>query len=318
MEIGHALKILGMTSVDDVDVKSRFRAVSRKLHPDNVDTGDKDAFQEASDAFMFLKALTPEELRVAIIRASAEARCDDAEVSIKDSVTCVYTLPVTNAQILSRSKLSLEPGQKYKCLRCDGSGREKEPDQCQMCAGKGAVKQTHKQIILNVQCPNCKGDGRNYDEPCYSCGGQKHLTVEKPVPVGKSAGRNSEQIFETKLINAANKKTIALCAVRKNSEHEMVRGSDILVIKSVPLKTLKKGGDFVTNLPCGLEVDIDIKPNTPTNKRVKIPGYGFYKPSGSRGNAWVELEIEKRKKSSPFEEKLIRVMPFLSSILKRK
>lgn len=53
-------KILGVSSFDDLStIKSRYRELSKKYHPDNLVTGDSEKFQEVNKAWEYIQSFSP-------------------------------------------------------------------------------------------------------------------------------------------------------------------------------------------------------------------------------------------------------------------
>jgi len=303
MLVSDAVRHLGLSSTDDLDVKAHFRRLSRVYHPDNLETGDSARFQDISEAYKTLRGLAESDLLNAVMEFILSSRPEDKgeDYSARKEATCLYYHDIPMADVLNRSEIWLEPGRTYPCARCNGDGKEPTPDACVKCGGKGGVVQSHLQLIVSAPCSACAGEGRNYAEKCYGCGGTGGLKVEERICLGHSNGQEVDQFIQTSMVNPLNDKPVIICVRRIIDESSagirISRGS-ILVEHKVPFKLLDRGGSTSITLPSGIGLDIDIAPKTPARKRIAIADQGFYRPDGTRGKLLVQLGVDAEAKKS--------------------
>ena len=75
------------------------------------------------------------------------------------------------------------------CKSCNGSGAKQgtEPTVCPTCGGRGQVQQTQRTILGSISqivtCPKCHGKGKIISEPCPDCSGQGRKEVEKKLSI---------------------------------------------------------------------------------------------------------------------------------------
>ncbi len=80
------------------------------------------------------------------------------------------------------------------CPSCKGTGTKDgaRPVTCQTCNGRGSVQQTTRTVLGQftqiVTCPHCHGKGTVITDPCSDCKGQGRKDVEKKLEIKIPAG----------------------------------------------------------------------------------------------------------------------------------
>ncbi len=75
------------------------------------------------------------------------------------------------------------------CSTCNGTGAKTgtEPQICPTCGGRGQVQQTQRTILGSISqivtCPKCHGKGKIITEPCPDCHGEGRKEVEKKLSI---------------------------------------------------------------------------------------------------------------------------------------
>jgi len=117
-------------------------------------------------------------------RAKARSRGRDIETTL--------TLDFKEAVFGTDKTIELE--ELAKCEHCKGNGAEPgtKITECKKCGGQGQVQRVQQTILGNIQtlapCPDCQGEGKNYDQPCTKCQGQGRLKAKRQIPVKVPAG----------------------------------------------------------------------------------------------------------------------------------
>ena len=80
------------------------------------------------------------------------------------------------------------------CSTCNGTGAKNgaKPETCKNCGGSGRIQQTTRTVLGHftqiVTCPVCHGKGSVINDPCPDCKGQGRKDVEKKLEVKIPAG----------------------------------------------------------------------------------------------------------------------------------
>lgn len=75
------------------------------------------------------------------------------------------------------------------CSTCHGTGAKEgcEPTICPTCGGRGQVQQSTRTAFGNISqivtCPNCHGKGKIISQPCPDCHGEGRKNVEKKLNI---------------------------------------------------------------------------------------------------------------------------------------
>lgn len=81
-----------------------------------------------------------------------------------------------------------------KCKPCGGSGSENSNSlsKCGTCGGAGKVRSSQGFFTVERTCPSCNGAGQTITDPCSSCRGEgrvrKNRNIEVSIPTGVEEG----------------------------------------------------------------------------------------------------------------------------------
>lgn len=217
-------KILGLDrSCSDRDLKTAYRKLSKKYHPDKA-TGDEKKFLEVAEAYEALSDATTRKIYDQYGHEGLEShkrgggggghahdpfdlfsrffggsghfgrssggvrRGPDLEVRLQVSLRDFYTG--------AEPEFTIEKQQ--ICEECEGSGSaDGQVEGCNKCGGRGIVMQRHQLapgIFQQMQgpCDQCGGAGKIIKHKCPVCGGNKVVRgpttltahIEKGIPKG--------------------------------------------------------------------------------------------------------------------------------------
>ncbi|MBN2047231.1 MAG: molecular chaperone DnaJ [Anaerolineaceae bacterium] len=210
-------EVLGVArNASDDEIKSSFRKLARKYHPDiNKEADAEERFKEINEAYA---ALSDADKRAAYDRYGHEGI--DRMGGMPNYSTMDYmdifeglfnfgfggmggtsrtrsrNMPRRGADLSMRLQLTFEEAVKgvekeieftrhETCEVCHGSGAEpgSSPTRCGTCGGSGEIRQTRQTILGSMvqvtTCPTCGGEGEVIGSPCHACSGQK--VVQKRV-----------------------------------------------------------------------------------------------------------------------------------------
>ncbi|MEA3327018.1 MAG: molecular chaperone DnaJ [Chloroflexota bacterium] len=220
-------EVLGVPrSASEDDLKSAFRNLARKYHPDvSDDLKAEEKFKEINEAYA---VLSDKEKRTTYdlfghAGVNTQGMPDFTNIDLSDILEGIFgfggfggmggrrvrNAPQRGADLSSRIKLSFEEAafgvekevqitRDEKCHTCNGSGAKpgSTPKTCPNCKGQGEVRQVHQTLLGSmvqvVTCPRCNGRGEVIETPCPTCNGRglERKTVSKKVsiPAGVSSG----------------------------------------------------------------------------------------------------------------------------------
>jgi DnaJ-related protein SCJ1 len=207
-------KLLGIQrNASKADIKSAFRKLSKKFHPD-VYSGD-DANEKYAAISEAHEVLTDDTKRRKYDQFGKEGLKEQPgfggmdpfgnffhqngqfqqEEQKGDPINLKIKVPLED--IYSGKELSFSIVKKTICSHCRGSGADNPDDvaKCDLCDGRGIYVQRVQVapgFIQQVQsmCPKCKGKGKTIKSNCHVCGGKKvmddldtfKVTIEKGTP----------------------------------------------------------------------------------------------------------------------------------------
>jgi molecular chaperone DnaJ len=219
-------EVLGVPrSASEDDLKSAFRQLARKYHPDvSEDPNAEEKFKEINEAYA---VLSDNEKRAAYDRyghagVNTQGMPDFTNIDLSDILEGIFgfggfgmggrrsrNAPRRGADLSSRITLTFEEAafgiekeiqitRDETCDTCHGSGAKPgtSPRTCQQCNGQGEVRQVQRTILGSmvqvVTCPACHGRGEVIDTPCPTCNGRglerKTTAKQVQIPAGVSDG----------------------------------------------------------------------------------------------------------------------------------
>ena len=227
MEKRDYYEVLGVSkSATDAEIKSAFRKLAKKYHPDVSKEPDaEEKFKEAQEAYAVLS--DPDKRRqydqfghAAFSNGNGGAGgYDFSGFDFSDIFGDIFgsafggnsgfgfggsshSRPRKGNDRLVRVNLSFEEavfGTKKtlkvdtveSCSECNGKGGHGETT-CSTCHGNGTVTTEQRTMfgtfMSRTTCPKCKGKGKSYDSTCKKCHGEGRVKVNKEIEVTIPAG----------------------------------------------------------------------------------------------------------------------------------
>lgn len=219
-------QILGVNrGASQADIKSAFRKLARKLHPDvNKAPDAKEKFQRVSRAYEVLSDADTRQRydqfgEAGVKGGGAQGFQDFSDFGSFSDIFDTFFGGGGQGQQRQRRSQGPETGDDLKldvdvsfekavfgaeqkirfshletCGTCDGSGMKPgtKARTCATCNGRGTVTQVTRTPLGMFQqtstCPTCRGTGEVVDEYCGTCGGRGRTQVTKQLMIKIPAG----------------------------------------------------------------------------------------------------------------------------------
>lgn len=222
---------VGKTASKD-EIKSAYRKLAKKYHPDNKETGDEAKFKEIQEAYDVLydnqkRSAYDQFGHAAFEQAGGNPGGNPFQggfgadgMDINDIFSQFFgggsrrsrntNEPRRGNDVVMRIKIDfmdailgrdvdININVDETCSSCHGTGA-KDPSKiqtCRQCNGRGYVSVQRRSLFGVVEsqetCPNCQGSGKIITDKCPDCGGKGYKRVKKTQKVHILAGINEGQ-----------------------------------------------------------------------------------------------------------------------------
>jgi molecular chaperone DnaJ len=345
-------EILGVDrSVGDSELKSAFRRMAMKWHPDR-NPGDKESevrFKEINEAYDILK---DEQKRAAYDRyghaafeqGTGEQQGFGADVgsAFADIFDGFFGMAAARQRASGRERgadlrfnmeITLEEAYAGKtaqmrlptsvtCETCSGSGAKAgtKPKTCQHCNGHGRIRHTQCGFFtLERTCPICQGRGQVIEDPCASCAGSGRVTRERTLSVNIPPG-----VEDGTRIRLANEGQAGvrggpagdLYILISVSPHEFFErdGADLYCVVPISMVVAALGGKLEVPMMGGGRAQVNVPEGTQSGRRFRLLAKGMpVMGSGQTGDIYVEVRVETPQNLTKRQRELLREFEDLSS-----
>ncbi|MDD6400871.1 MAG: molecular chaperone DnaJ [Lachnospiraceae bacterium] len=214
------------------------------------------------------------------------------------------TVRVSFEEAVFGTQEELELPLKDECEVCKGTGAQPghKPETCPKCAGKGQVVYTQQSLFgmaRTVQaCLDCGGSGKMIRYKCSNCAGTGYVKSKKKIQVAIPAGIDNGQSIRIKAkgepgINGGERGDLLVTVLI--DRHPIFQRQEYDLYSSEPISFTQAalGGRVTINTIDG-PYDLDIKPGTQTDTKVKLKGKGVptLRNKNQRGDHYVTLVVQ--------------------------
>jgi molecular chaperone DnaJ len=327
-------EVLGVPrDADEATIKKAFRKLARELHPD-VNRHDPDAeekFKEAAEAYEILNDAERRALYDRYghdgLRSGGYAPNFESFGSISDLFDAFFGgfgggggafggrtagptqgrdiavgAEITLAEAAEGTSVELSFEAVDTCEICRGNGaRPGTPIvTCERCGGAGVLQAVTRspfgQVMRQMACDVCGGDGRVPSEPCERCDGRgrqvRRRTLQVDVPAGIADGQRIRLSGRGHAGERGGPPGDLYVLVRIAPDERFLRdGDDLVTVLDVPAPVAMIGATIAAPSLDG-EVEVDVPPGTQPGDVFVVRGRGMPRlRSGRRGDLRVVANV---------------------------
>ena len=339
-------------SVDEAGLKSAFRKLAMKWHPDKNpgDPSCEHKFKEISEAYEILKDGNK---RAAYDRYGHAAFEQGGGMggghgfgagfasSFSDIFEDLFGMAgqrggrggrERGADLRYNMEISLEEAFTGKtaqinipvavtCETCSGTGAKPgtKPKTCSMWGGAGRVRQAQGFFTLERTCPGCQGRGQMIETPCTACSGQgrvqKERTLSVNIPAGVEDGTRIRLAGEGEA-GVQGGPAGDLYIFLSVSAHQFFQrdGADLHCRVPVSMVTAAMGGEFeVPTIDKG-KTKVKVPSGTQSGRRFRVGGKGMpVLRSRQAGDMYVQVVVETPQNLTKKQKELLAEFEKLSN-----
>jgi molecular chaperone DnaJ len=339
-------EILGIErSATDVELKSAYRKLALKHHPDR-NPGDKAAeekFKECAEAYGILadadKRAAYDRYGHAGVSASAGGGFDPTVFSGFEDILgglgdifgfgdllgggrrrggpqrgadLRYDLEISFEESAKGAETSIQIPRQEHCEKCGGSGAApgSTPTVCGQCRGQGQVRFQQGFFTVARTCPQCRGAGQLISKPCLACRGAGHVTRERKISVKIPAGIATGQQLRLQGEGEAGGgggPAGHLYVVVHVQEHEFFRRDGLNLFCEIPVNftTVALGGEIQVPTLDGTD-NVKVPEGTPTGTTLRLRGKGMPDVNGhGKGDLFATVQVQTPKKLSKEQRQVL-------------
>jgi molecular chaperone DnaJ len=337
-------EVLGIArDADEVQIKKAFRRLARELHPDvnRHDPGAEDKFKEAAEAY---EILSDSERRATFdryghdgLRSGGFSPNFEGFGSISDLFDAFFggafgasarggpaqgadiaiSAEIALAQAASGDQVELSFEAVDLCERCRGNGAEPGTPivTCERCGGAGALQAVTRspfgQVVRQMTCDVCGGDGRRAQQPCGRCDGRgrevRRRSLRVDIPAGIADGQRIRLEGRGHAGEHGGPPGDLYVLVHVAADERFLRdGDDLVTAVDVPAPQAALGTTLTVPGLDG-ELEVDIAPGTQPGEILTVHGEGMPKlrRGGRRGDLRVVVSVVVPRRLSREQRRLL-------------
>jgi len=340
-------------SVNDGELKSAFRKLAMKWHPDRnpSDKSSESRFKEINEAYEILKDA---DKRAAYDRfghaafehggpGGAPGGFGDVASAFADIFDDLFGMGGARrggrgggrergADLRYNMEISLEEAYAGKtaqvriptsvtCEPCSGTGAKAgtRPKACPTCGGQGRIRHAQGFFTLERTCPSCHGRGQVIDNPCPSCSGSGRVTRERAlsvnIPSGVEDGTRIRLSGEGEAgVRGGPAGDLYIFLSLGSHPFFQREGADLHCRVPISMVAAALGGDFEVPTIDGNQTRVRVPEGTQSGRRFRLQGKGMpVLRSKQTGDMYVQVLVETPQKLTKRQRELLGEFERLSS-----
>ncbi len=338
--------VLGVSrDVDDKALKSAYRKLAMKYHPDqNPDDADAERqFKEVGEAYA---VLSDPDKRAAYDRYGHDAfeggaggnpfGGDPGDIfeNIFSQVfggaspfggrrrggpqrgnDLRYDMDVTLEEAFAGKDTEINVPTAVTCEPCEGSGAEPgtSPETCQTCGGAGRVRASQGFFTMEQTCQRCRGQGQVISKPCKTCHGagqvqeDRHLSVK--IPAGVESGMRIRLSGEGEAGTHGGPQGDLYIFVNV-LEHELFErdGPNLYCRTPVSMVCAALGGEVEIATIDGGRARVNVPEGAQTGRKLRLRGKGMPSLRGNHqtGDLYIEMFVETPRNLTARQKEILK------------
>ena len=332
-------EILGIDkSATESEIKKAFRKLSKKYHPDVCKEENADQkFKEVNDAYNILS--DPQKKANYDTYGNAEGPSFSQPSGFGDfnssggfefggfnpfrstrynrrsGESLQYDLTISLYEACFGAKKPIFYSHLGSCSVCNGKGGKGETI-CPTCHGTGVETITKGMWREVTTCHTCKGTGKTFTELCPSCHGtgkvEKTETPTIIIPPGCTPGSTLRVKGKGNVGDGGANPGDLLIRINVIPDHDFaLNGYDLETVRTINIAQALLGGKREVVLldrdDSGnpKKIRVTIPPGSSAGTRLRVPGKGFSKGDGQRGDLYIVLDLEVPAVSNEQERQIV-------------
>jgi molecular chaperone DnaJ len=330
-------EILGVSrAATDVELKSAYRKLAMKYHPDRNpgDDAAEETFKEGAEAYAVLADTDKRSLYDRFghqgVNAAGGGGFDPTVFSGFEDILgglgdifgfgdlfgggrrrggpqrgadLRYDLEITFEEAARGAETAVQIPRQENCETCHGAGAApgSSPTVCPQCRGQGQVRFQQGFFTVARTCPQCRGAGKVITKPCQACRGAGRVAHDRKITVKIPAGIATGQQLRLQgegEAGFAGGPAGHLFVVVHVQEHEFFRRDGMNLFCEIPVNftTVALGGEIQVPTLDGTD-NVKVPEGTQTGTTLRLRGKGMPDVNGrGRGDLFATVQVLTPKK----------------------